>query len=134
MTQCGPDQAADFVARLRDLEAGQRALAGVVALGGLAVSALEGLLRGRSESVSQPRRLAAIALGMIVPTWSPVHWGPASPRRRIGSAPGPSKYLARSTERLRGLVSEVSHALRQRAEIPRQDALGERQRRAHKLP
>jgi HEAT repeat protein len=53
------------VARLRDLTEGPRVLGDVVALGPAAVSALERLLRGRTESVSQPRCLAADALALI---------------------------------------------------------------------
>lgn len=53
------------VARLRDLESGRRAWPAVVALGHSALPGLEEVLRGRSEVVSQPRRLAAAAIGAI---------------------------------------------------------------------
>jgi HEAT repeat protein len=53
------------VARLGDLEVGPRILPEIAGLGAQAVPALEHFLCGRSESVSQPRRLAAAALGTI---------------------------------------------------------------------
>jgi len=61
---CGVDASA-AVDRLRDLEAGPSAVVSVAAIGSAAVPALEELLRGRPDSVSQPRRLAATALGII---------------------------------------------------------------------
>jgi HEAT repeat protein len=53
------------VGRLHDLREGPRAFFDVVMLGRQAVPALEALLRGRSESVHQPRCLAADALSGI---------------------------------------------------------------------
>lgn len=53
------------VDRLRSLEDGPRALFDVVAAGASAISCLDSLLRGPTESVPQPRRLAAEALGAI---------------------------------------------------------------------
>lgn len=54
-----------LVERLRDLSDGPRAFFEVVARGTAAVPFLEGLLRGPSTTVFQPRRLAAEALGAI---------------------------------------------------------------------
>ena len=55
----------ESVARLGDLREGPGALGEVIALGSDAVPYLGLLLRGRSESVPQPRCLAAQALGAI---------------------------------------------------------------------
>lgn len=59
-----PD-ASDLVERLRDLHDGPQHLAAVVSASDEAVPWLERLLRGPSESVEQPRCLAADALGLI---------------------------------------------------------------------
>jgi len=57
--------ATDPIERLRDLHEGERHLAAVVAMGDAAIPSLERLLRGPSESVPQPRCLAADALALI---------------------------------------------------------------------
>jgi len=57
--------AEDAVARLRSLEDGPRAFFAVWALGATAVPALSALLSGPTESVDQPRRLAAEGLAAI---------------------------------------------------------------------
>jgi len=59
-----PDVSA-LVEQLRDLHDGPRHLAAVVTAGDAAVPWLERLLRGPSQSVAQPRCLAADALGLI---------------------------------------------------------------------
>ncbi len=53
------------VERLRSIEEGPRAFFDVVSAGDAAIPALVTMLRGASESVPQPRRLAAEALGSI---------------------------------------------------------------------
>lgn len=53
------------IRRLRDLKDGPSALQHVVGLGSAAIPSLERLLSGPSESVGQPRSLAADALGLI---------------------------------------------------------------------
>jgi HEAT repeat protein len=60
-----PINTAKIVARLRDLQAGAQAFLEVIALGSAAIPSLEAFLRGRSESIYQPRCLAADAIAAI---------------------------------------------------------------------
>lgn len=64
-TQRRGKRAVEVVARLRDTHSGPLALEEVFAFGIDALPPIEDLLRGRTEVVTQPRCLAADALGLI---------------------------------------------------------------------